>query len=179
MHPANYIFMAFGAFLAIVGIVLFKKMGVQGENSVRMIGFEFKLNGSALVIFAVGAVLFLVPVFKPIVGLEPSPNDHLPGHEEQPFSHGEQPPTDRPFRDTEAPSGERPLKTLIFAAHNLPPGDRRETVIMEIKEAICSNGGEIACEEAHRAGGNLDEIGAVAEHWEMLDIPVKSSVFLQ
>jgi len=171
--------MAFGAFLAIVGIVLFKKAGVQGESSVRMFGFEFKLGGSALVIFAVGAVLFLVPVFKPIVVPEPSPNDHTGGQEDQHPAREELPQTDRlPLHDKETLSVERPLKTLIFAAHNLPPGDRRETVIKEIKEAICHYGGEVACEEAQRAGGNLDEIGAVAERRELLDVPVRSSVVI-
>lgn len=62
MHPLGYVFVVFGAILTIVGIVLFAKMGTQGTSVVKMMGFEFQLGGSALVIVVVGVALMLVPV---------------------------------------------------------------------------------------------------------------------
>ena len=48
-----------GAAFAAAGIVLFAKMGTGGENTVKILGAEFKLAGSALVIFVVGCVLII------------------------------------------------------------------------------------------------------------------------
>lgn len=62
MEFLAYIVMSFGAVLALIGIVLFARTGAEGTNTVKMFGFEFQLTGSALVIFVVGALIFLVPV---------------------------------------------------------------------------------------------------------------------
>lgn len=62
MEPIGYIFFAFGAVLSFIGILVFIKMGTQGTSTVKMFNFEFQLGGSALVIFIVGAVLFMVPI---------------------------------------------------------------------------------------------------------------------
>jgi acyl carrier protein len=57
-----YLVMGFGAVLALIGIVLFARKGVEDTNKIKMFGFEFELAGSALVIFVIGALIFLVPV---------------------------------------------------------------------------------------------------------------------
>jgi hypothetical protein len=62
MHPVAYVFFLFGVALVITGIVLFIKMGTQGTSSVKMLGFEFQLGGSALVIFVVGVIIFIFPI---------------------------------------------------------------------------------------------------------------------
>jgi acyl carrier protein len=54
--------MGFGAILALIGIVLFARRGTEGTNSIKMLGFEFQLSGSALVIFVIGALIFLAPI---------------------------------------------------------------------------------------------------------------------
>jgi tetratricopeptide (TPR) repeat protein len=64
MHPVSYVVMLFGAILAVTGIVLFARMGTAGTSSVKMFGLEFQLGGSALVIFVVGTVLFLLPIIR-------------------------------------------------------------------------------------------------------------------
>lgn len=64
MQTILYITMAFGAVLAILGVVLFAKKGAQGSNTVKMLGFEFQLTGSSLVIFVVGVTTFLYPLLK-------------------------------------------------------------------------------------------------------------------
>ena len=62
MHPIAYVIMAFGAGLCIFGLVLFAMKGAEGTNVVKMLGFEFHLTGSSLVVFVVGAVMFLFPI---------------------------------------------------------------------------------------------------------------------
>lgn len=62
MHPIAYLFMGFGAILALLGIALFVKMGTQGTSKLKLLGFEFQLGGSALVVFVMGVLLFLVPI---------------------------------------------------------------------------------------------------------------------
>lgn len=54
--------MAFGVILAVVGVLLFIKMGTQGTSKVKMLGVELQLGGSALVVFVIGVFLFLVPI---------------------------------------------------------------------------------------------------------------------
>lgn len=62
MHPIAYAIMTFGAILSLMGIVLFAKKGSRGSNTVKMLGFEFQLMGSSLVIFVVGSVIFMFPI---------------------------------------------------------------------------------------------------------------------
>ena len=64
MHPVAYALIAFGAALAVTGIVLFARMGAIGTSSVKMLGMEFQLGGSALVIFVVGVALVLLPFLR-------------------------------------------------------------------------------------------------------------------
>lgn len=54
--------MAFGALLALIGIVLFWKLVVQDRSSVKVLGVEFKLGGTALIIYVLVLIAFLVPV---------------------------------------------------------------------------------------------------------------------
>ncbi len=62
MHPLTYVFLSFGALLALIGIAVFIKKGHAGRSTIKMFGFEFQFDGSSLVIFVLGVVLFLVPV---------------------------------------------------------------------------------------------------------------------
>ena len=61
MDPLATITVIFGAILALLGIFAFLKKGTQGTSRIRMLGAEFELGGSALVIFVVGAMLIVVP----------------------------------------------------------------------------------------------------------------------
>jgi hypothetical protein len=64
MNPVGFLFIGFGAVLTLIGIALFVKMGTQGTSSVKALGFEFQLGGSALVVFVVGAILVMLPVLR-------------------------------------------------------------------------------------------------------------------
>jgi hypothetical protein len=56
----RWIAIILGVSFAIVGIVLFARMGAHGENMLKIGSMEFKLTGSALVIFVLGVILILV-----------------------------------------------------------------------------------------------------------------------
>ena len=62
--------MSFGGLVALLGIILFVRMGTQGTSQVRMLGFEFHLGGSALVVFVLGVVVFLAPLIYGLVNHE-------------------------------------------------------------------------------------------------------------
>jgi len=62
MHPVAYGLMIFGAGLTIAGIVLFTRMGTQGTSAIKMFSFEFRLGGSALVVFVLGVLMILFPI---------------------------------------------------------------------------------------------------------------------
>lgn len=64
MHPIAFVVMGFGAFLALVGIVLFSKRGAEGTSSLKLLGLEFNLGGSSLVIFVLGFVLVILPFIR-------------------------------------------------------------------------------------------------------------------
>lgn len=55
--------MAFGALLALIGVLLSTRGKAQAKNVLKMFGFEFQLAGSPLVIFVVGCALFVIPIF--------------------------------------------------------------------------------------------------------------------
>jgi hypothetical protein len=57
-----YVVMGFGALIALIGVVLFAKKGAEGDNKIKLLGMEFQLTGSALVVFVMGVITFLVPV---------------------------------------------------------------------------------------------------------------------
>ncbi len=78
--PTYHLVMGFGAAVALVGILLFWHRGTEGRNTIKMFGFEFRLAGSALVIFVIGMLTFLAPL---IVG------DRLQQDQEPPASAGE------------------------------------------------------------------------------------------
>jgi hypothetical protein len=64
LHPIALVVMGFGAILALVGIVLFSKRGAEGTSSLKVLGFEFQLGGSSLVIFVMGVLLVMLPFIK-------------------------------------------------------------------------------------------------------------------
>jgi hypothetical protein len=55
--------MGFGAVIAVVGLVmLFRGKSGEGRNVLKAFGAEFELSGPAIVVFLVGAGMFLVPL---------------------------------------------------------------------------------------------------------------------
>ena len=82
MTVAHYIVIALGAVFALLGIFLFSRHGAHGENKVKLLGAEFQLSGSALVIFVVGAVMVLAPLITADTNLtqdEGQPSQPLTG----------------------------------------------------------------------------------------------------
>lgn len=65
MNPSAYFVMAIGTALAVTGVVLFIQRGTEGRNVVKMLGFEFQLAGSALVILVLGVMVLLMPFLYP------------------------------------------------------------------------------------------------------------------
>ena len=63
MHPAAISVMIFGGLLALLGIALFAIRGAQGKNVLKWHGIEIHLTGSSLVIFVVGALLIVFPIW--------------------------------------------------------------------------------------------------------------------
>jgi hypothetical protein len=55
--------MAFGALLAIAGLVMLFKGGKESRNVIKAFGAEFDLSSSGIVVFLVGAALFVAPFF--------------------------------------------------------------------------------------------------------------------
>jgi hypothetical protein len=48
-----------GGLFATAGVILFALKGTRGKNTIKMLGMEFQLAGSSLVVFALGCVLIL------------------------------------------------------------------------------------------------------------------------
>jgi hypothetical protein len=60
MNTVQITIIVLGALFAICGIVFFAVgKGISGDNMIKILGFEFKLTGSALVIFVLGVVLII------------------------------------------------------------------------------------------------------------------------
>jgi hypothetical protein len=60
MNNLQITIIVLGALFAICGIVFFAVgKGISGDNVIKILGFEFKLTGSALVIFVLGVVLII------------------------------------------------------------------------------------------------------------------------
>jgi hypothetical protein len=55
----------FGIVLAIVGIILFVRTKVAGDNSMQMLGLQVKVSHPSLLIFFAGILLILVPRVLP------------------------------------------------------------------------------------------------------------------
>lgn len=53
--------MVFGALLALIGIFLFTRSKVQGENRISVLGFTAELSTPSLVVFVVGCLIFVSP----------------------------------------------------------------------------------------------------------------------
>lgn len=62
MSPLTITLLVLGTLFALAGVVLFAKMGTGGENRLRILGAEFHLSGSALVIVLMGAALIWLGV---------------------------------------------------------------------------------------------------------------------
>lgn len=67
--------MAFGAALAVVGIILFanKRGHTEGTNKIKFAKFEFELSTPSLFIFLIGCGLFVFPFFVTDSLTEPEP----------------------------------------------------------------------------------------------------------
>lgn len=60
MNNLQLVSIALGAIFAVCGIVFFAMgKGAIGDNTIKILGFEFKLTNSALVIFTLGVVLII------------------------------------------------------------------------------------------------------------------------
>lgn len=55
------LFMAFGAFVAVVGLALLYFRKEQAENRIKLFGQEFQISTPALVVFLVGCAIFVLP----------------------------------------------------------------------------------------------------------------------
>jgi hypothetical protein len=53
--------MAFGAFVAVVGLALLYLRKEQAENKIKFLGQEFQISTPALVVFLVGCAIFVLP----------------------------------------------------------------------------------------------------------------------
>src|SRR5215472_16171300 len=53
--------MAFGAFVAVVGLALLYFRKEQAENKIKFLGQEFQISTPALVVFLVGCAIFVLP----------------------------------------------------------------------------------------------------------------------
>jgi acyl carrier protein len=78
LDPLAYVVMGSGALLMLIGVVFFAKRGAEGTNTVKMLGAEFQVAGSSLVIFAVGAIFFIIPiVYQDRLRIDSSLDDHI------------------------------------------------------------------------------------------------------
>jgi hypothetical protein len=55
--------MIFGAVLAIAGLIMLFRGGKESRNVIKAFGAEFELSSSGVVVFLVGAALFVAPFF--------------------------------------------------------------------------------------------------------------------
>jgi acyl carrier protein len=126
VETVHYIVMAFGALLAITGVVVFVKMGVSGESSIKMFGFEFKLGGSALVIFVLGCLIFLAPLLN-LKTREQTGRTHNDPPPERPA-----PPRQRETKDQELTGGgdSGPHETQVTPLQNAT-AERVRTIVAE------------------------------------------------
>lgn len=60
-----YIILAVGVLLIATGVVLFIRKNVQGENTIKMFGFEIQSTNPSIVIIALGCAIFLTPIVNP------------------------------------------------------------------------------------------------------------------
>jgi len=60
------IVMAFGAMVAIAGLILLFVRKEQAENAITVFGWQFKISTPALVVFLAGAAIFILPLVLPI-----------------------------------------------------------------------------------------------------------------
>ncbi|MGD8863204.1 MAG: hypothetical protein PVI30_24530 [Myxococcales bacterium] len=64
MHQDD-VLLGFGIVLALIGVVLFARTKVKGDNSMELLGIKMQVSHPALFIFAAGVVLMLVPRLLP------------------------------------------------------------------------------------------------------------------
>jgi hypothetical protein len=162
--------MTFGSLLSIVGILLFIKMGVQGQSIVKMFGFEFQLGGSALVVFVVGVVIFLIYVIKP-VQLNPDF-----GHEPfRPRVNEKKEPVHIPHTPMGIPPRQQSpltLADLFEKTKDLPDGDLRNTVELVISETLCRQGDSICDKIINEIGFSLPLLEDFAKRRGFLSVIV-------
>ncbi len=62
--------MAFGAVIAIAGLVLLFLRKEQADSKVKLLGQEFEISTPALVVFLAGCFVFVMPLVIPIRNLD-------------------------------------------------------------------------------------------------------------
>ena len=60
--PTQWTLIVFGSVLTLLGVFLFSRRGTEGNNTMKILGQEFTLAGSSLVIVVLGVILILVAV---------------------------------------------------------------------------------------------------------------------
>jgi hypothetical protein len=138
MDPLAICTVVFGAILSLIGIFAFFKKGTRGRSRLRFLGVEFE-GGPALLIFVVGAILFVVPwIYSDRTNPEP-PNDGAVRND----------------RSTDTASGvEVPLlegKTLSTATNELA----RLDLGFEIRRVESQTQGDIILSQDPKAGQNV------------------------
>ena len=63
------IVMIFGALIAAVGVLLLFLRQESGRTTIRIVGQEFEISTPALVVFLCGCVIFVLPLLRPMEGL--------------------------------------------------------------------------------------------------------------
>jgi hypothetical protein len=63
------IVMVFGALTAAVGVLLLFLRQESGRTTIRIVGQEFEISTPALVVFLCGCVIFVLPLLRPMEGL--------------------------------------------------------------------------------------------------------------
>ena len=63
------IVMVFGALTAAVGVLLLFLRQESSRNTIRIVGQEFEISTPALVVFLCGCVIFVLPLLRPMEGL--------------------------------------------------------------------------------------------------------------
>jgi acyl carrier protein len=115
--------MAIGTALTLAGVVLFAKKGTEGRNVVKMLGFEFQLAGSALVVLVLGVMLLIIPfVYPDSFRKFDQTRDELPVGEQA---------TDGPFG---APANTRTATPPVVDSPSL----KRDAVRQRVREIVAS-----------------------------------------
>jgi pyruvate/2-oxoglutarate dehydrogenase complex dihydrolipoamide acyltransferase (E2) component len=130
------VIMAFGAVIALAGLVmLFRGRGQEGRNVVKILGAEFDLSNSAVVVFLAGVAIFVAPLFLsqylpsnvPSPSAPPAAPSEIPGPTPTP-----QQPTTSPAPAPQEPAATAPAPQAPASPAAKPPAPQ-DTDIGEVE----------------------------------------------